>query len=108
MNRTPHHPTSLRALRLLGASVKAARKERHWSSRELADRVGVSQKTMAKVERGEPGVAIATYLDAAALTGVPIFSVDEQDVRAEQSRLEGRLALLPSRIDRPRRVRNDF
>lgn len=107
MKATPHHPTALRALKVLGMSIRAARTGRRWSIAELSDRVGVTPKTMANVERGHPGVSAATYFDAAALTGVPLFG-DENDLVAEQNRLEGRLALLPSRVRRSNRVSNDF
>lgn len=74
---------------------------------ELSDRVGVTPKTMARVERGDPGVAVGTYFDAAALTGVPLFG-DEKDLATERHRLESHLALLPSRVHKSRRVSNDF
>ncbi|MFY9487817.1 MAG: helix-turn-helix transcriptional regulator [Solirubrobacterales bacterium] len=107
MTATPHHPTALRALQVMGSSIRAARADRHWSIAELSDRAGVTPKTMARVERGDPSVAVGTYFDAAALTGVPLFG-DERELIAEQNRLESRLALLPSRVRKSRRVSNDF
>lgn len=107
MKASPHHPSSLRALQVLGLSIRAARADRRWSIAELSDRVGVTPKTMARVERGDPRVAVGTYFDAAALTGVPLFG-DERDLVIERNRLESRLALLPSRVRKPRRVSNDF
>lgn len=107
MKATPHHPTALRALQVLGSSIRAARVDRRWSIAELSSRAGVTPKTMARVERGDPGVAVGTYFDAAALTGVRLFG-DEKDLITEQHRLDDRLALLPSRVRKPRRVSNDF
>lgn len=102
-----HHPTAVRALQVLGMAIRAARTDRRWSIAELADRAGVSPKTVSSVERGDPGVSAATYFDAAALTGVPLFG-DESDLATEQSRLQDRLALLPSRVRKSGRVSNDF
>ena len=76
-------------LELLGGTVRALA--------ELAERVGVSHVTIQKVERGDPGVALGTALDAATLVGVPLFHPDEEArIRAlAYKRIE--LALLPKR-----------
>ncbi len=85
------------ALELLGTSIRAARLRRRWTIRELAERVGVSHVTIQKVERGDPGVALGTALEAATLVGVPLFHPDEEArIRAlAYKRIE--LALLPKR-----------
>lgn len=107
MKATTQHPTAQRALQVLGMSIRSARVDRHWSIAELADRVGVTAKTMSRVERGDPGVSVGTYFEAAALTGVPLFG-DDRELMTERNRLESRLAILPSRVRKSRRVSNDF
>jgi transcriptional regulator with XRE-family HTH domain len=86
------------ALRLLGAEIAQGRRERRWSSASLARRAGVSETTVRKVERGEPGVAVGTVLEMAALTGVPLFSADPRELDLGLQRSRDRLALLPKRV----------
>ena len=89
-------PLTREALRLLALSIKSRRVQRGWSIDELALRVGVSHPTIIKVERGEPGVAVGTVLEAATLVGVPLF--DEQRAVRERhlDRLESEIRLLPA------------
>ena len=101
-------PRATEALRMLGASIRAARKRRRWTVDELAERVGVSTPTARKVERGDPTVAVGTMFEAAVLVGVPLFDQDptRRELFAASKSLE--LALLPAAI-RPRaEVDDDF
>lgn len=93
---------------LLGANVRVAREERRWTLRELAERVGVTTVTLAKVERGDPTVALGIAFEAAALVGVPLFSDDRDRRRIEAARLDDRLAVLPKAVRQPRAFRDDF
>lgn len=98
--------STVQALELIGALVTEGRRSRQWTTKELAERVGVSQPTILKVEKGDPGVAVGTVFEAALLTGVPLFG-DEADRVREADRVGGRLALLPQSVRR-RRVEDDF
>jgi transcriptional regulator with XRE-family HTH domain len=94
------------ALELLGASIKAARVRRRWSSAELAERVGVSRHTISKIEQGAAGVAIGTVFEAATLVGVALF--DDDASRSQlAARTRAELALLPSRARRPKVIIDD-
>ena len=96
------------AIELLGTSIRAGRLRRRWTIRDLAERVGVSHVTITKVERGDPGVALGTALEAATLVGLPLFHPDA-DVRMRQlahKRIE--LALLPSRARELGPVDDDY
>jgi transcriptional regulator with XRE-family HTH domain len=108
MKRVPLHPSALAAIQLLALSIKSARKRRRWTIDDLAGRLGVDKSTVIRVEKGDAGVAIGTYFDAAALTGVPLYSSSEHDLTLETQRIERDLALLPARIDAPRARTNDF
>ena len=90
-----HSPLTKEALRLLGASIKTRRLQRHWSIAELARRVGVSHPTIIKIERADPTVAIGTVLEAATLVGVPLFDADPTVRARHQERLTAELKLLP-------------
>jgi len=93
----------------LGQQVRAARIERRWLARELADRAGITTGTLTKVERGDMTVALGTAFELAALVGVPLFHADEARVKLDLDRARDRAALLPQRV-RPRagRVKDDF
>ncbi len=75
---------------------------------ELAERVGVSETTMLKVEHGDPGVRLGIAFEAAALTGVPLFDEDRSRRALEAARVDDRLAVLPQRVRRPAEADDDF
>jgi transcriptional regulator with XRE-family HTH domain len=89
---------------VLGQQVKAARVARKWSAVELAERIGVDRRTVAAIEAGDPGVSIGNAFNAADILGVPLFGAEDR-VELARLRREGRdrLALLPTRVDKPRK-----
>lgn len=92
------------AVDVLGQQIKAARVARKWTASELAERIGVDRRTVAAIEAGDPAVSIGNAFNAADIVGVLLFGAED---RSELARLrrEGRdrLALLPIRVDRPRK-----
>ncbi|WP_419842962.1 helix-turn-helix domain-containing protein [Candidatus Poriferisodalis sp.] len=76
------------------------RRERRWTLAELAQRAGVSETTLRKVERGDLSVALGTALQAAALVGVRLFDHSDDTIAREAEVIDARLALLPSRVRR--------
>ena len=83
---------------MLGNSIRVGRKQRRWMVNELAERLGVSEPTVRKIERGSPTVAIGTVFEAAGLVGVTLFDPEprRRESFANTKRLE--LALLPASI----------
>lgn len=55
-------PTVLRQIEQLAAAITATRKQRGESQVQWAEKLGISQPTMARLERGDPSVATATYV----------------------------------------------
>ena len=53
---------------------------------ELAERAGVTERTVRKIEGGDLRVSIGTVFDCAALVGVPLFYDDDQRVASEAAR----------------------
>ena len=88
--------------------MRLARRERGWTLQELADRVGVTHPTIAKVERGDPSVRLGVAFEAATLVGVPLFHDDRERVRLEAGRVDDRLAVLPQLVRKPTDVDDDF
>jgi transcriptional regulator with XRE-family HTH domain len=103
-----YSPPTREAARLLGARVRLARKERHWTLQELADRVGVTRVTMGKVERGDLTVSLGVALEAAAVVGVPLFHQDRSRRLLEARIVDDRLALLPELVRPLPEVSDDF
>ena len=101
-------PVTLEGTRLLGASIRLARREHRWTVQELADRVGVTRVTMHKVESGDPTVGVGAAFEAATILGVPLFHEDRARRAIEASRIEDRLAVLPKRVRQPRMGDDDF
>ncbi len=61
----PHseHPSAvLREIERLGLNITIARKRRGETQGQWASKLGVSQPTMARIERGDPSVAMASYV----------------------------------------------
>ncbi len=83
------------AIRLLGAEVKLARKQRKWSESELAERVGITRYTIQKIEKGDPSVSIGLAFEAAIVVGLDLFEGEASrlDQRGELAIIHG--ALLP-------------
>lgn len=101
-------PVTAEALEILASTIRAARLERKLTVRDLAERVGVSHPTIVKVERGDPGVAVGTVLEAATIVGVPLFAVEPDERGRYLAHKRAELALLPEAA-RPRRsIDDDF
>lgn len=52
----------LQQIALLAQNIVIARKRRKETQAQWAQRLGVSQPTMARIERGDPSVAMASYV----------------------------------------------
>lgn len=91
-------PTTTAAVEALGAMVAEGRRQRGWTAAALAARLGTSEPTLRRIERGEPGVAIGLFFEAAVLCGVELFSAPpgELDRVAREAKL--RVAVLPARV----------
>lgn len=52
----------IQQIELLAQNIVVARKRRKETQAQWAKRLGVSQPTMARIERGDPAVAMASYV----------------------------------------------
>jgi transcriptional regulator with XRE-family HTH domain len=89
------------AAQLLGSQIQQARRERRWSAEELANRVGISRRTLGKIEQGDPSVGLGAAFEAARLVGVPLFHERRDQLSTEAAHSRDRLALLPQRVRAP-------
>jgi len=63
---------SLKALRALGASLRARRKALGLSAVATAEAAGLSRVTLYRIEKGEPSVAMGAYLNVADALGLDV------------------------------------
>lgn len=99
---------SLEALGLLGEQIRIGRRVRRWTQAELAERAGVSVRTLNRVEHGDPRVSLGTAFELAHLVGVPLFQPDRERLSMDLDRTRARSALLPQRIRRGNEIDDDF
>lgn len=57
----PLIPRLKRSLRTLGENVQKARLRRAYSAATVAQRAGITRKTLYRVEKGDPAVALGIY-----------------------------------------------
>jgi transcriptional regulator with XRE-family HTH domain len=60
--RTVLLPAQQRLLNNVGENIRLARLRRDLFAAQVAERAGISRTTLYKVESGDPGTAIGTYL----------------------------------------------
>lgn len=93
-----------RALRTLGSDIRDARRRRRIPMTIVADRALISRTTLAKVEKGDPGVSMGIYATvlfvlgfADRLGGLAAAETDTVGLALEEERLPERV-----RLPRPR------
>ncbi|MCZ4288425.1 helix-turn-helix transcriptional regulator [Hoeflea alexandrii] len=91
-----------RALEALGANIKTARRKRRISVQGFAERVGVSESTISRLEKGDDGVSIGTLAMACLVLGEIGRISDFLDPGSDDTGLLLDRQALPKRIDRKR------
>lgn len=92
-----------RALAALGANVKTARLKRRISVKDFAERTGVSESTISRLEKGDDGVSIGTLAMACLVLGEIGRISDFLDPGSDDTGLLLDRQALPKRIDRKRK-----
>ena len=91
------------ALRQMGENLKTARLKRRMAVKDFANRVGVSDRTIIRLEKGDPGVSTGTLAMACLVLGeIDRFS-DLLDPGSDDTALLLERKALPKRIDDRRR-----
>lgn len=97
------------ALALLGTRIRVARLERRLTMEEAATRAGISRALIRRIEHGDPGAAIGSVFEAAAVVGVPLFEMDRSRLAGHLHQAIEKLTLLPSTArSRSKAVKDDF
>jgi len=63
-------PRNLKILKQLGEHIQLARLRRKLSAEQIAERAGISRKTVYHIEQGSPTVAMGSYLQVLFVLGL--------------------------------------
>lgn len=63
-------PKNLRILGTVGENIQLARLRRKLSSAQIAERAGISRKTVSNIEAGNPSVSMGSYLQVLFILGL--------------------------------------
>ncbi|XLZ68766.1 helix-turn-helix transcriptional regulator [Massilia sp. SR12] len=66
----PTFPIAFKQLANLGERLRLARRRRKITAVLFAERMGVSRETLRRLEKGDPTIAIGTYLRALRVLGL--------------------------------------
>ena len=86
------------ALSRLGRDIQTARKRRRMSVADFCSRIGVSDKTLAKLERGDGGVRLETFAMALLALGMLDRLAEITDPASDSTGLGLDREKLPERI----------
>ena len=86
-------------LKKLGGDIRDARKRRGITVQLMAERMGVTRVTVAKIERGEPNTSMSNYAMALYILG----KADELEMLMDRTRDSLGLDLMDEKL--PKRVR---
>ncbi|WP_028314517.1 helix-turn-helix domain-containing protein [Desulfatibacillum aliphaticivorans] len=96
--KTSLSPRAAENIQTLGERIRIARKRRGWTMEQMASKMYVSRLTLARLEKGEPGVSLAVLASALWVLGLEDdllnVSVPEKDavgVYHERRRLPKRV-----------------
>lgn len=92
------------SLEQLGANIRVARLKRRFSIKDFAVRMGVSEGTVMRLEKGDAGVGIGTLAMACLVLGEVDRISDFLDMGSDDTGLLLDMERLPRRIDKKRKA----
>jgi transcriptional regulator with XRE-family HTH domain len=95
------------ALDLLSQMIRAGRIDRKITTREMAERAGISRALLQRIEKGDPTCAIGSVFEVAVIAGVSLFDKAPDQLQTLRSTLAEKLSLIPQYARKPRRVIHD-
>lgn len=98
--RRPSPPKTLRAADQIGQYVLAWRKLQGLTADQVCQRAGISRPTLRKLEKGDPTVAMETFLNVMRALGqldAVVAALDPYDSELGRARAD---LLLPQRVRR--------
>ncbi len=100
MARVPVTPTrqAAEAIDVLAGLIRRGRHRRGWTQAQLAERIGVTAKTVHSLEAGSPTVALGTVFNAADVTGVRLFDAEGDELHRLRALNRDTVGLLNRRV----------
>ena len=98
---SPLLPRTTDALRQFGLSLMLARRRRHITAKQAAERAGMAPLTLRHVERGEDGVTIGAYLAVMQVLGLEQEFLTLAKGDAFGRELQDAALLRPRDVNRP-------
>lgn len=95
------------ALLLLAGLIRAARIERKLSAQEVSERAGISRSMFQRIEKADLKCEIGAVFEVAAIVGVKLFDPDVTSLSKHIKQNQEKLALLPQKARKPKRVIED-
>lgn len=95
------------AVQLMGNLIRAARKERKFTTQEVAERAGISRGLLQRIEKGDLKCSIGAVFEVATIVGVKLFDAQATSLTKHIRQTEEKLALLPKSIRKTTRVVDD-
>ena len=71
-------------LKKLGNDLNKARLRRRLKMEVIADRAGISKATLAKIQKGDPGVAIGSYVTVISAIGLGSDWLNFADIKNDK------------------------
>jgi transcriptional regulator with XRE-family HTH domain len=87
-----------RSLKKFGVDLSIARRKRRLTTTMMAERLGVSRATYARMEKGDPTVALGAYAQGLFVLGFGLVFGDLIDQRRDDQGLLLDLDRLPKRV----------
>lgn len=105
----PYSRYSLNALELMGNLIREGRIAANLTTESLAQRAGISRSLLQRIEKGDPGCAIGSVFEVAAIVGLPLFETDAKTLATRLGYSNEKRALLPKAVRLSRKaVKDDF
>ena len=95
-------------LPVLGERIRIVRARRRWSMDMLAERIGVGRRTVARMESGDPGIAMGVFLTALWTLGLWGTVTDMADPSADKVGEFLEKQRLPKRVQMQKEKELDF
>jgi transcriptional regulator with XRE-family HTH domain len=92
---------------LIGQQIKLARKNKKWTSANLAQRAGITRETLQRIESGDMKSSIGLVFEVATIVGVALFEEDKQYISNNLELIQTKIELLPKRIRNQKKVVDD-
>lgn len=60
-------------IKTIGKAIEIARRQKHWSQSELAERLGTTRQKVSRLEKGDHRIDVGTFVTASWLLNIPLI-----------------------------------